>query len=61
MRKKVKPKRDTRKGKEKIAKQGGEKEGRLMRVHCLRMIQSKLTSHQPRHQHKSAEEKDEKR
>lgn len=59
---KVKPKREIRKGGGKKIKQG--KRGvrvRLMCVHCLRVIQSKLTSHQPRHQQKSAEEKDERR
>lgn len=50
-----------RKGKSKIAEQRGEKEGKLVGVCCLRMIQSKLTSHQPCHQQKSTEEKDERR
>lgn len=50
-----------REGKGKLAKQRGGKEGRLVGVRCLRMIQSKLTSHQPCHQQKSTEEKDERR
>ncbi len=50
-----------RKGKEKIAKQRGEEEGTVMGVRCLRMIQSKLTSHQPCHQQKSSKGKDERR
>lgn len=58
---KIKTKKEERKGKEAMAKQRGEEDGSLMGVRCSRMIQSKLTSHQPRHQQKSVGEKDERR
>lgn len=51
-----------KKGTERKEKGKREKEeARLMDVHCLRMIQSKLTSHQPCHQQKLTKEKDERR